>query len=222
MKAFYLLRHPKSDRITIAKISGIWILLLLTFTFGSCRETHKTKTDSLEPIPENVERGTQSGYADKGMGYAMATQATLGKSLVRTISEKGTIGAIQFCNTRALPITDSLSNLKNAHIKRVSDRPRNPINQANKEELGHISRFKEQMASNIDPKPIVIAKNGEIDFYFPITTNAMCLQCHGKHNEQVAPETLTSLKNLYPSDEAVGYGVNEVRGMWAIHFQGKN
>ncbi len=218
MNIFHFVRGLGYNKGTVNKLSGIFIFLLLPIVFGSCREAHKSNVND----PEIIENGTQHEYALKGMDYAMATQATLGKSLIRAISEKGTIGAIQFCNTRALPITDSLSNLKNAHIKRVSDRPRNPINQANKEELRHISRFKEQIVSNIDPKPIVIAKNGEIDFYFPITTNAMCLQCHGKPNEQVAPETLTSLKNLYPSDEAVGYDINEVRGIWAIHFQGKN
>ncbi len=46
----------------------------------------------------------------------------------------------------------------------------------------------------------------------------MCLKCHGKPNEHVQPETLATLKKRYPNDEAVGYDVNQVRGIWAIKF----
>ena len=40
-----------------------------------------------------------------------------------------------------------------------------------------------------------------------------------KPNEQIQSETLATLKSLYPSDKAIGYDVNEVRGIWAINFE---
>lgn len=157
-------------------------------------------------------------YADIGMEYALATKTALGKNLMKAIQEKGPVGAVEFCNVKALPLTDSLSVMNNAIIKRVSDKPRNPDNNANEEELGYITYFKKIMAAGKEPKPIVKTENGEVNFYYPITTNAMCLKCHGKPNDQIQPETFRTLKNLYPADMAIGYDVNEVRGIWAINF----
>ncbi|SDM29138.1 Tll0287-like domain-containing protein [Kriegella aquimaris] len=160
----------------------------------------------------------QTDYTDIGMEYALAAKTALGKNLVKAIQESGTVGAVSFCNVEALKLTDSISVMKNAIIKRVSDKPRNPNNSANTEELGYIELFKRMVASGEDVKPIVNVANGEVDFYYPITTNAMCLQCHGKPEKQIEIETLAMLKKRYPEDMAVGYDVNEVRGIWAIKF----
>lgn len=154
-----------------------------------------------------------------GMTHAMAAKTVLGKNLVQAIGEKGTIGAIEFCSTRALEITDSVSVMNNAIITRVTDKPRNPKNTANEEELGYITYFKKLVAAGKDPKPIVKSEDGEVDFYYPITTNTMCLQCHGKPEEEIAQETLVTLKLLYPQDKAIGYQDNEVRGIWSINFE---
>jgi len=164
----------------------------------------------------------QETYAKIGMEYALAAKGALGKNLMKAIQQNGPVGTVEFCNVKALPLTDSISVMKNAIINRVSDKPRNTDNAANKEELGYITYFKKLVAAGKQPKPIVKTENGEVDFYFPITTNAMCLQCHGKPKEQIAPATLTALKNLYPKDKAVGYNENEVRGLWAINFDEEN
>jgi nitrate reductase cytochrome c-type subunit len=162
--------------------------------------------------------GSQTNYGDIGLGYALATKAALGKNLMKAIQEKGTDGAVEFCNLRAIALTDSISIMKNAQIKRVSDKPRNPGNKANKEELEYIATFKEQLASGVEVDPIVVPGKEEVTVYYPITTNTMCLQCHGKPNEQVKPSTLATLSGLYPEDKAVGYDVNEVRGIWSVVF----
>jgi cytochrome c553 len=165
-----------------------------------------------------VSKEIQESNAQKGMAYAKATQKALGQNLLKAIGEKGTLGAIEFCNIKALHLTDSMSVMNNAIIKRVSDKPRNQKNEANKEELGYITYFKKLIAAGKEPKPIVKREQGEVEFYYPITTNAMCLQCHGKPNEQITPETLTTLQNLYPKDQAIGYDANEVRGLWVVNF----
>ncbi len=169
-----------------------------------------------------ITKEIQNKNAEIGMAHAMAAKTALGKNLVKAISEEGTLGAIEFCNTKALALTDSISVMNNTVIKRISDKPRNPKNTANEEELGYIKYFKKLVASGKEPKPIVIRENGEVDFYFPITTNTMCLQCHGKPNAQILSETLSTIKSLYPKDKAIGYGENEVRGIWSINFDTEN
>jgi hypothetical protein len=69
----------------------------------------------------------------------MKTKQELGKNLMQAIQTKGTAGALEFCNIKALPITDSMSNVLNASIKRVSDLERNPKNKANKESTNPIN-----------------------------------------------------------------------------------
>lgn len=183
---------------------------LLSFT--ACKETPKTvkKETSIEAPEKN--------YSEIGLEYAVSTKAALGKNLISAIQEKGTLGALEFCNIQAMPLTDSMAVVHKAKIKRVSDKPRNSNNQANAQELEYIEVFKNSVASDTKVEPIVNQANGQVSFYYPITTNAMCLQCHGIPNEQIRPETLSALKNLYPDDKAIGYDVDEVRGIWSIQF----
>ncbi len=157
-------------------------------------------------------------YAAIGLAHAMAAQAELGRNLKKAIQEKGTVGAIQFCNTEASKLTDSISVMRNAIVERVSDKPRNPANQANTEELGYLASFKQKLSSKNDIEPVVQIEDKGVRVYYPITTNALCLQCHGKPDKQVRPETLSALISLYPKDKAVGYDVDEIRGLWSVDF----
>jgi hypothetical protein len=193
----------------LLSVFGFVSLVSLT----ACKESPKTdkKGTSAEPPAKN--------YSEIGSNYAKSTQAELGKNLVGAIQKSGTLGALEFCNVQAYPLTDSMAAVHNAGIHRVSDKPRNPDNRANGKELAHIKYFKNKIASGEEYKPIVENEHGIITFYAPITTNAMCLQCHGKPNEQITPETLMMLQELYPDDKAIGYGENEVRGIWSIAFE---
>lgn len=157
-------------------------------------------------------------YAERGLKYALSTKAVLGKNLMGTIQKKGTLEALAFCNEKAYPLTDSMSVIHNASIKRVSDKPRNQNNLANNKELTYINSFKNDIKNNIEPKPIVDLLDDKVHVYYPITTNTMCLQCHGKPNQDINRPTLNSLANLYPKDKAIGYSINQVRGIWNISF----
>jgi hypothetical protein len=163
-------------------------------------------------LPEVI---TPKTHKELGLDYALGTKAILGKNLMGAIQAHGTLAALEFCNERAIPLTDSMSVHYHANIKRVSDKPRNPNNAANAEELKYIEQFKQVIASKSEPQPVVLEREGRVQFYYPITTNSMCLQCHGK---QVSPEVRQQTLKLYPKDLAVGYEENEVRGIWSISF----
>lgn len=150
-----------------------------------------------------------------GLEYALATKAVLGKNLMGAIQSKGTLHAMEFCNLKAIPLTDSMSTYYNAKIRRVSERNRNPNNKANAEELKYIEQFKADLATKIEFKPVVLEKGNQVQFYYPIPTNTMCLQCHGT---QIKPEVSKQILKLYPNDLAVGYNENEIRGIWSITF----
>lgn len=157
-------------------------------------------------------------YNERGLQYALTTKAVLGKNLIGNIQKKGILEALAFCNEKAYPLTDSMSALHNAVIKRVSDKPRNQKNQANAEELVLIEAFKKVVSNEEEPNPIVKEMDKKVKVFYPIKTNTMCLQCHGKPNTTINSETLKKITALYPNDKAIGYDVNQVRGIWSISF----
>lgn len=166
-----------------------------------------------------MEQSTQENtLAKTGMEIAQATQQQLGQNLMKAIEEGGPIHALAFCNVEAIPLTAQMEEEHNAVIKRVSDKNRNPDNAANKEEEYYITHFKHNMKEGTEPAPVVIPKEGKSKFYYPIVTNKMCLQCHGKP-EEMKPEVLQKIKELYPEDKALGYSENEVRGIWSIELE---
>ncbi|MCM4159836.1 DUF3365 domain-containing protein [Antarcticibacterium flavum] len=193
------------------------LICLFSALLFSCREKETTNPEP-EPAAENTTEFNKEDVAEKGMKYAQTTQQLLAQNLLKAIGDKGTLHAVEFCNVEAMPLTRKMEEEHNAYIRRVSDRNRNEKNEASEQELDYIEHFKEQIATGKDPEPIVITENGRSRFYATILTNKMCLQCHGKP-EQMKPEVIKKLQDLYPNDKAIGYSENEVRGMWSIEFE---
>ena len=162
-----------------------------------------------------------SNYEENGMNYAAQTKTELGKNLLGAINKLGTANALEFCNTRAIPITDSMAKVQNVSIKRLSDKPRNPNNEANESELLYINELKNNLSKGIKTTPKMMEINGKMVGYYAIETNKMCLQCHGKIGENILPETQKKIKKLYPNDKAIGYGENEIRGIWVVEMSKK-
>ncbi|QVY64709.1 DUF3365 domain-containing protein [Polaribacter sp. Q13] len=157
-------------------------------------------------------------YNERGLKYALSTKAVLGKNLMSKIQKEGTLAALKFCNVKAFPLTDSMSVVHKATIKRVSDKPRNPKNKADAIENGYITVFKEEAKLNKESVPVVIESAENVKVYYPIKTNSMCLQCHGKPTVDIKNSTLAQIDKLYPNDLAIGYSENQVRGIWSITF----
>ena len=178
----------------------------------------KGKGEWVQPGKKMVVAEKPKTYEEIGLEYALGTKAVLGKNLMGAIQSKGTMHALDFCNIQAIPLTDSMATNYHATIKRVSDKYRNPNNQANAEELKYIAQFKADLVGKRESKPVVIKKGNQVQFYYPIPTNTVCLQCHGT---QIKPDVQSQILKLYPNDLAVGYTENEVRGIWSITFEKK-
>lgn len=162
-------------------------------------------------IPEKKEE-QKSLTKDDFKNIAEQTKKNLVGNLTKQISENGAKKALEFCNINAIPLTQKLEAENGVMIKRVSDKNRNPENAANVTELKIIEQFKIQLAKKEELK----AKMENGVFYAPITTNAMCLQCHGSEKD-IKPEVLAKIKSFYPNDKAFGYKENELRGLMVIN-----
>ncbi|WP_218598059.1 DUF3365 domain-containing protein [Polaribacter sp. NJDZ03] len=157
-------------------------------------------------------------YGEQGLKYALSTKTVLGGNLMSKMQKEGTLAALKFCNVNAFPLTDSMSVVHKATIKRVSDKPRNLKNKATAIENGYITVFKEEAKLNKASVPIVVEAAENVKVYYPIKTNGMCLQCHGQPTLDIKSTTLAQIEKLYPKDLAIGYSENQVRGIWSITF----
>ena len=224
-KSFMSCATGKFSKQNLNYMKSVIVVVLVVFSFFGCNKDKKAKYISVDKKieigvvqdkPSSVTENDSLAYAELGLKYALNTQAVLAKNLMNAIQKNGTLGALSFCNEKAYPLTDSMGIVHNANIKRVSDKPRNEDNQANAEELKFIQTFKEIIANDELPIPLVKEFDTKVQVYYPILTNAMCLQCHGKPNKDITSSTLKQLALLYPKDEAIGYDVNQVRGIWRV------
>ncbi|MDB4088051.1 DUF3365 domain-containing protein [Flavobacteriales bacterium] len=156
-------------------------------------------------------------YLELGRSLALKTKSILGKNLMMNVKEKGADGAVEFCNEKAIVITDSMSISLNAIIKRVSDKPRNHDNFANESELEYIASVK----NGINVKGLTKEINKKIVGYYPIKTNDLCMKCHGDNKSEINKKTSLKINELYPNDKATGYTPDQIRGIWVVEMDKK-
>lgn len=181
------------------------ILFACVFLFFSCnKKTKEEKIATTEKIDTTLQQ------------YAVEAKEVLGKNLMNAITKQGTEKAIEFCSTKAIVLTDSVGNASNASIKRVSDKPRNLDNLANDNETDFINELKIKISKSEKLTPKYTESDSKITGYFPIVTNAMCIQCHGSKESDIKPNVLMKIAELYPKDAATGYKENEIRGIFVV------
>lgn len=211
-------------KITTKKNKTLFSLLIISLFLVKCNNTNSDSPSLKGGKIQEIEKHNSSSSLtpiEEGQKIAMQTKGVLGKNLMEAINSKGTVGAVTFCSTRAIPLTDSVAVSLNAKIKRVSDNNRNPSNKANNTEIKYLNEMKLAISQGKNPEPYLTSANGKNLGYYPITTNQMCLQCHGQPKTEISPKTLLELNSLYPHDKAVGYKVNELRGMWVVEMNSK-
>lgn len=193
------------------KLLNIIGLISIFFLLKSC-SSPTAKQEKASVSKEKI------SFLEKGQSIALKTKSALGQNLMKAVKEGGATHAIDFCNIRAIPITDSLAQLHDAQIKRVSDNNRNPNNAANVNELSYIKKVKAQIAKGEEFNGEIKLIDGKWVGYYPIITNSMCLQCHGKPKEDIEASTLAMIEKKYPKDEAIGYSLTDLRGIWVIEM----
>ncbi|MBK6527060.1 MAG: DUF3365 domain-containing protein [Crocinitomicaceae bacterium] len=180
-----------------------------------------TEINALDSTQQNNSAMTDADYLALGDSISASAQVVIKQNLLDALGNGGPLNAIEFCNTKAISLTDSMAIVLNTSIKRVSDQSRNPLNAADSEELNYIKNQKEKLLNGENVLAEVHESNGKMIGYYPILTNALCLQCHGKKDETMTSETFKKIQELYPSDLATGYDLNELRGIWVVTMDKK-
>jgi len=198
----------KQNLITITIFSFLSAALFYSCNGPGSNQSVKAVSD--KPAPD---------YFAFGENIATQTQSVLAKNLVGAIKKGGTEYAMEFCNTKAIQLTDSMALLLKKGIKRVSDKPRNSGNQANLQEIEYIRVIRTKLKKGENPEAKMTEMDGKMIGYYPIITNTLCLQCHGTKEVDIKIPVHKKINELYPGDKAIGYKENEVRGLWVIEMK---
>lgn len=180
---------------------GILFLLLAVFLMNSCRKS--------------IQSEVYIEHIDKGNDITTVAQTVLLSNVAAAMQTGGPANAVEFCNLNASGIIDSLNNLYNCSISRISAKNRKPENAL-------VSSSDKKLWHNFENRLItdtVVQQGRKLIYYKPIrTAMPACLKCHGVPGQDIDPATQKKLKLLYPKDMATGYSLNDFRGLWKIEF----
>lgn len=160
-----------------------------------------------------------STYIIRGNAIAKISFETISAELKEALQSGGIEHALRYCNEKAYPITDSLSVANQVSIRRVSNKNRNARNKADKMEEFLIKGFNNDLNVEKELTPRLVLKDDSVIFYKAIILQPLCLTCHGQPEKELTFQTDSLIRTLYPKDKAIGYQVNQVRGLWRIGFK---
>ncbi len=161
----------------------------------------------------------QQALAAEGKALIAEYGASLKSALRGAVLTGGPAKAIGVCNTRAPEIAQAMSQ-DGWTIGRSSHRLRNPDNAPDAYTAAVIEDFLGQIADGANPADLVATtiteENGQRVFRMvkAIPTAKLCLNCHG--GEDVKAGIVARLAELYPEDQARGFQVGDMRGVFTL------
>lgn len=180
---------------------------------GPQNDSRKSKGESM-----NAKMDT-SAVIEAGKQISQASFQTLSRNLQQAMKKGGVKNALEFCNVRAMPLTDSLASHYGIELRRASHQPRNPVNRADSLEMATIKEYIRKIEQGGELKPVTYARDNTITYHAPIRIpGQLCLNCHGSPGTDIAQSDLKTIQELYPEDQATGFEMGELRGIWSIQF----
>ena len=169
-----------------------WAVLVVAFCATGMASTQETEpargAELLAPLKKNLKLALMAGM------------------------QKGPVNAISVCKEQAPAIADALA-VDGVQIGRTSHRLRNPANFA-PEWVDPVLRAYLEEESARAPRVVSLANSRE-GYVEPITIKPLCLACHG---ETLAPDVAAQIEMMYPEDEATGFKVDELRGVYWVEY----
>ena len=159
----------------------------------------------------------------EALGRARTAANALGRelqaALLAALDSGGPARAVAYCADSAQVLTARHAR-EGVYLRRVSLRVRNPANRPDAVEERMLRRFDSLRAAGSLPSEVARSArspSGErvVEYARPILVQPACLACHGDR-ERLAPGVREILRTRYPSDQAVGYRVGDLRGLISV------
>ena len=155
----------------------------------------------------------------EGKGLMMKFGKSLKGELVAAMKQGGPVKAIGVCRVKAPKIASQVSS-GSWKVARSSHKLRNPSNGPDAFTRMVIKEFSKRQAAGEKANTLLKAKiteeNGKKVFRMvkAIPTAKVCLKCHGGDN--VKPQVVEKIAELYPNDKARGFKEGEMRGVFTL------
>jgi len=210
---------PKNINVIVSSILFISISLLFGCDLKQQKQSEALKNEIDQREVKKVSEAELLEIGrELGDSIANAAQSALASNLVAAVKRGGLSEAVDFCHINASPIVDSLINKYNATIKRTSFKIRNPADKPSELEAEILDAYHYNLENGLEmTSNVQETENAQILFTKPIMIGKeLCLNCHGIVGEQVPEDIDQMIKSRYPKDEATGYQMGDLRGMWSI------
>lgn len=193
---------PRGQRAALVLALALLLGLLALACTAREEEPHATAPTEATPAAEARERAATAIAA-----FRQALLSALGGAL-----QEGPGPAVDMCRVEAPRIAAGLSS-DGMRVGRTSHRLRNPKNAP---EPWMLPLLEELRAAPPEPgawRSVDLGERG-LGYVEPIHVAAPCLTCHGS---AIAAPLLAHIRERYPQDQAVGFEVGELRGLfWAV------
>ncbi|PZX58433.1 uncharacterized protein DUF3365 [Algoriphagus ratkowskyi] len=204
--------------------------LIFSFLLIACGPQERISKSVFDEVNSSMEakKLSDSDITQEAMiwGDSISSEAQqkLMESLHQAVSEKGTFGAVAFCDVNAGPIVKDLSDKYGVSIRRTSTKARNQANLPTEEELPILEAYQYNAENGIENNPnIQKIEGGEILLYTKaiVISSEFCLACHGSSNE-IEASVLSKIDSIYSEDMARDFNVGDLRGMWSLRLPKKS
>jgi len=175
-------------------------------------------TIDVSPVPLLIIDAPEPPADPLALGAAALApfKESLREALTAGMQSGGPMGALGACQAQAPLITAHSQGVIVAGedamaVGRATTRPRSPSNLASPWQLSIIEHYESIPISEASPVAVPI---DDISWAYaePIFVSEPCLACHGEPSAEV----LSMIAELYPEDQATGYEIGDLRGIfWA-------
>ncbi len=128
--------------------------------------------------------------------------------LHEALDTTGAPGAIEVCSIRAPEIAAAVSNEYGLLVGRTSFRLRNVANRPP-------DWAEAAVAERVADPQYFVGPDGQLAALLPITMQERCTMCHGSA-DAIPEDVETTLAEIYPDDQAVGFAPGDLRGWFWI------
>jgi len=194
-----------------AKLASLGVLLVIWGCQDSGASQKSNEKSAVETPAEKPLPSDSLWLVQLGDSLTIARQQLLLQRLLQVSEKEGWGGAVRYCHVTAETL--AFYGMENIYLQRIAERYRNPKDKLQDSLDRAAFAYFQKTGSKA---PIVWKTASEWRYYRPIyILMPTCLKCHGSKDDLDAL-ALTEIRKHYPGDQAVGFQVGDLRGLWKL------
>jgi len=203
-------------------------LIILAYLLSFCSTSLSEKEKEAIRLEKNQREIKKINAADiisavyaRGIVITTMADSLLSARLEFMIQEYGIIPTFKQYEKIVKQILDSISNVNNAEIKRISDK--NSSMELGKFEKELLEAYRFNIKGNLELQDNVQTIDDNLLLYSKplIINDALCLNCHGIIGKDLTDLGEKMFQSLNTQDTITGYKKGDLIGMWSVWFRKK-